>query len=450
MSRIMKNSVGIFLGLALLGSATCLASVAGAQAAQQQGQPASQVPEYSREAYDAFTTCSAMAAPEQKIGCLDAWMAKYAKTDKGLIPFVDQTYLLAYPLVKDYAKTIETADRLLAQTNLAPPLRYEVLYVRAQSFMAGSASKDFNTPQALNAARDSAKEALKALDTLKKKDETSQADWDKFKKDSTGYLWSVIAQTSDKLKDYAGEIEAYKALLALDPNDGTSYYQIGKAQLLMTPPQTLDGFWNIARSIALKVQGEAAVRGYLRALVAKYQGGLVQCDNLTDEEVNQMIALAAGSADRPASYTLPTADDLTKAQQDTANFIPYLKEGGDHGKLMWLAVCGLEYTNFVSKIIAVDLPAADAPPDAPILLHLYTGATKEDTDAGTTADMEAKIIDQPDAKRLQAGDELEFTATLMTYDPSPFMLHWDKGKVKPEDIPPEKGKPPVKKKPGAK
>jgi hypothetical protein len=28
------------------------------------------------------------------------------------------------------------------------------------------------------------------------------------------------------------------------------------------------------------------------------------------------------------------------------------------------------------------------------------------------------------------------------------MLRWDKGKVNPEDIPAEKGKPPVKKKPG--
>jgi hypothetical protein len=190
----------------------------------------------------------------------------------------------------------------------------------------------------------------------------------------------------------------------------------------------------------------------LRNLVVKYQGGAVQCDNLTDEEVNQMIALAAGSADRPASFTLPTGEELQKAQQDTANFIPYLKEGGDHGKLMWLAVCGLEYADFVSKIIAVDAPAADAPPDAPVVLHLYTGATKEDTDAGTTADMEVKIIGQPDAKRVQPGDELRFTATLATYDTSPFMLHWDKGKLghPDEDIPPEKGKTPPKKKGGTK
>ncbi|MGH9591783.1 MAG: hypothetical protein ACRD5L_01735, partial [Bryobacteraceae bacterium] len=125
-------------------------------------------------------------------------------------------------------------------------------------------------------------------------------------------------------------------------------------------------------------------------------------------------------------------------------FIPYLREGGDHGKLMWLATCGLEYPEVVAKVISVD-----APPDGPVVLHLYTGATADETEAGTTADMEVKLTAQPEAKRVQAGDGLRFGATLVGYDQNPFMLHWDKGTVNPEDIPAEneKGKKhPIKKK----
>lgn len=442
MSRITNYSNGFLMGVALLAGVTIVAS-----AARAQGQaPAA----YGTEAYNAFNTCKAMTAPEQEIGCLDSWNAKYSKTDPGLNFYVAVEYYKCYPLVKDYPKSVEAADKLLAFPSLGPDDQFHILFARSQFFMAGLQQqlKEFNTPAAMTAARDAARQALKGLDTLKKPDATKQEDWDKGKKESTGYLWQVIATIDGKQKDYSGMIEAYKQLLTLDPNDGASYYAIGNAYLQMTPPQTLDGFWNIARAISLKVQGEAQIRTYLRNLILKYQGQSVQCDSLLDEEMNQLIALAAGSADRPASYTLPTGEDLDKARQDTANFIPYLKEGGDHGKLMWLAVCGLEYTDFVSKLIAVDLPAADAPPEAPIVLHLFTGATKEETDAGTTADMEVKVVGQPDAKRLTAGDELRFTATLATYDPSPFMLHWDKGKVNPEDIPAEKGKPPVKKKPG--
>jgi tetratricopeptide (TPR) repeat protein len=450
MSRIAKISTGFLLGLALLGSATGFTSAAGARALQAAGQ--SQAPGYGPDAYKFFNDCKAMTDPNQELGCLDKWMTTFSKTDPGLLFYVYVEYFKAYPMVKDYPKAVDACDKLLSLPNLDPITHYQVLLSRAQNFMSGIKTKELSTPAAIGAARDAARQGLKDWDTLKKPDATSQADWDKSRRDGTGYLWSVVAQTSSMLKDLPAVVEAYKAILALDPNDGTSYYAIGNAYLQMTPPQTLDGFWNIARAISLKVQGEAAVRTYLKNLVQRYQGGLVQCDPLIDQEVNQMIALAAGSPDRPASFTLPTGEDLQKAQQDTANFIPYLREGGDHGKLMWLAVCGLEYTDFVSKIIAVDLPAADAQPDAPVVLHLFTGATKEETDAGTTANMEVKIVGQPDAKRAQAGDELRFTATLTTYDPTPFMLHWDKGKLghPEEDLPQEKGKTPPKKKGGPK
>ncbi len=437
MSRFANNSKSVLMAFVLFLSAAGLATAVLAQGGQQQQQAASP-PQYGAEAYNAYNACKAITVPEQQVGCLDNWVDKYSKSDPGLNPYVDVVYISAYSAVKDYPKAVAAADKVLALPNLVPEDQFAYLFARAQCFMAGIGTKELNTPEALSAARDAARQALKTLDTLKKKDATKQEDWDKFKKDSTGYLWQVIATTSTKLKDYPGEIEAYRALLTLDPNDGASYYQIGAAYYQMTPPQYLDAFWNIARAISLKVQGADQIHAYLRALVLKYQGGLVQCDPLLDQEVNQMIQLAGGSADRPASYTLPTGDDLTKAQQDTANFIPYLQEGGDHGKLMWLAVCGLEYTDFVTKIIAIDLPPADAPPDAPIVLHVYTGADAAATQAGTVADMEVKIVGQPDAKRLQAGDEMEFTATLVGYDPSPFMLHWEKGKANPDFIPAER------------
>jgi hypothetical protein len=48
---------------------------------------------------------------------------------------------------------------------------------------------------------------------------------------------------------------------------------------------------------------------------------------------------------------------------------------------------------------------------------------------------------------------VHITGTLMSYDPDPnFMLHWDKAKVKEDDLPKEKtpAKKPVPKKPAAK
>ena len=49
--------------------------------------------------------------------------------------------------------------------------------------------------------------------------------------------------------------------------------------------------------------------------------------------------------------------------------------------------------------------------------------------------MEVKVADQPDAKRVKPDDGFRFEGTLVGYDQNPFMLHWEKGKVNPEDIP---------------
>ena len=77
----------------------------------------------------------------------------------------------------------------------------------------------------------------------------------------------------------------------------------------------------------------------------------------------------------------------------------------------------------------------DAPDAGPIVLHLCTGATPDETEACKTANMEVKVPDQPDVKHVKPDDGLRFDATLVGYDANPFMLHWDKGKINPEDIP---------------
>jgi hypothetical protein len=66
--------------------------------------------------------------------------------------------------------------------------------------------------------------------------------------------------------------------------------------------------------------------------------------------------------------------------------------------------------------------------------------------------MDVKIAGQPDVARVEKDSAIHFTGTLVSYDPDPaFMLHWEKGKVKDDDIPKEKAAPKktVKKKPSS-
>jgi hypothetical protein len=111
-----------------------------------------------------------------------------------------------------------------------------------------------------------------------------------------------------------------------------------------------------------------------------------------------------------------------------------LKAGGDKAKTTWLAICGAEFPEVVGKVIEVK-PGTDF-----VELMLYTGATPEEIQAATTANLDVKVVGQPEASRLQKDDGVRFSGTLASYDPDPaFMLHWDKAKINPEDIPAEKG-----------
>ena len=69
-------------------------------------------------------------------------------------------------------------------------------------------------------------------------------------------------------------------------------------------------------------------------------------------------------------------------------------------------------------------------------------------EAAKNPNMDVKVVGQPEASRVEKDSAVHFTGTLVAYDPDPaFFLHWDKAKVKAEDIPKEKGapkKPPVR------
>jgi tetratricopeptide (TPR) repeat protein len=433
MSRIGNASRKFLLGAALLVGAVGAMSPVFAQPAQ------TQAPAYTREEYDAYIAADSEKVPEQKIKLLDDFVAKYPKS--ALMPYIYRDYYNTYYALKDYAKTMDAVDKLLAfGEKVDSAAQLDARYNRARAFLAISAQvKD---PAQLNAARDSAKQGLRDLDALAKPAATPQADFDTLKKQISGIFDSVLAATSTALKDAPGAIEAYKALITIEPNEPLTHYRLGLIYQQATPPQFYDEIWEFARAVALK--GPPQIHDYLVKVIVNYQGGSV-CDDLTKGEVTQLETLAAGGGERPATFTIPSADDLNKAREDMANFIANLKAGGDQGKLTWLATCGLEFPEIVTKLIAIDTPDA-----GPIVLHVFTGTTADETQAGTAADMDVTLDGtQPEAKRLKVEDELRFGGTLTGYDQSPFMLHWTKGKVNPEDIPSETGKKPApKKKPG--
>ena len=446
--------------LTALLSVSMFARPAAAQAAQDQAKPSYTIPEYN-----AFQAANAEKDPATKIKDLDDFVSKFPNST--LLQYVYQLYFQAYFAMKNYPKTIEYADKLLAMGNkVDAAVALGALQARVQAFSAmqfNPSAPDANDQ--LTKERDAALQGAKMLEEFPKPANSpmSADDFAKQKKPGIAFFDSAAGAAALQLKDYPGAVNAFKAALMNKPDDGVSAYRLGLAYLAMNPPQALDGFWALARAVDLKVPDTDKVKDYLRAKVLAYeQPG---CDMQVDAQVSEMLQLAANSPDRPATYTIPSADDLNKVRQ-SSNIITVISDlngDGDKAKMTWLAICGAEFPEVVGKIIDVQKT------DATVDFMVYTGATPEDMQAATTANMDVKvwitpkpaaaapaggaaaaapIPPQPDVVRLSKDDGIRFSGTLVSFDPSPFLLHWDQVKVDPTVIPEAgaKGKAPGKKK----
>lgn len=422
---------------AILGFTLCCGAHAQAQAAPAQEGGASKQP-YTIAEYNSYQACAAEKNPAQLVKCLDDFSSKYPSS--ALMIYVYPLYYSAYGQQKNYAKEIEYVDKLDALGDKVDPLvRYGALYNRA---VASNAMNSTDPAQA-RIAREKALAALKMLPDLKKPENLDAKAFEDQKKSGAILLNFTAAQAATVLKDYPGAVESYKAILALTPDDAVSNYRLGQVYLAMTPPQHMDGFWSIARAVSKSAPDQQAkLKAYLRKLLVNYQQA--SCDTLLDAELNELLQLAANSPERPADFKIPSADELTAARKDMtiASVINELKAGGDKAKVTWLASCGLEFPDVPGKLIDI-AGEGDA-----VNLKVAFVTSEAEFQAATTANMDVKVVGQPEAAKLEKGNPVRFTGTLAAYDPDPaFMLRWDKAKVNAEDLPKGEKKPPTKRAP---
>jgi TonB family protein len=385
-------------------------------------------PAYSIAEYNAYQAATAQKDPQQNIRLLDSFVATYP--DSAMLPFVYRIYYRSYFGLKNYAQTLLYVDKLLGLESkvVDDTSRLEAEIARAYAYSAGASSdKSLQTSDAENKARKAAERGLQLLEGWQKPIEMTAEQYQQQKKDSKNLFNKVAAMSSTSLSDYPAAANFYRAVLSVDSNDAFSHYHLGIAYLLMNPPQPDDGFWEMARSIALKGLTDAEkqqVHSYFKNTVRWYEQ--TSCDALIDDQINDGITLAAKLENRPANWHIPNAADLAVMRDDTANFIPTLMAGGEAGKAMWLATCGLEYPGVVVKVM--DAPVRE---NGTITFTAYRpGAQDPDAfhkelDSATKPNMEVKVVGPPDALRIKKNSLVVFTGTLVGYSQDPFLLTWN-------------------------
>jgi len=422
----------------MAGSLVLLACVAGVRAGLAPASPQQTArPKATRAEYDAYQAASAEKNPQQKIKLLDDFTAKYPNSE--YVVYVYNDYWQTYAALRQWTKVIEYLDKLLALPEVDTAGRLEVQYRRAATFEYAYNAKSPDISEAATKARDGALDGLKILSTFPKPEKATDEQWAAIKKQYTLQLCNTAASSSLFLKDYAAAAKYFHDALDQDPQQPVDDYRMGLADLQETPPQTMAGFWALARAIDLKVPDADKVTAFLRDKIAVYQ--TPGCDSLVDPQLKELITLAQGSQDPPAGYSIPSAADLDKVRQaaNIQTVLSDLKAGGDKGKLTWLAVCNGEFPEALGKAFEMNAATPDA-----IVVKAAIGTTEEELAASTAPNGDLKINGQPEAARLEK-DSFRFKGNLTGYTPDPFYLTWDNVKVNPEDIPEEKGKKPTKK-----
>ena len=422
--RKYLNATGI-----LLTAAVVLAALP-ARAAAAPGAQQSQATSYTLPEYNSFQGCQAEKDPQTKVKCLDGFMAQYPNST--LRQYVYLLYYQTYYQLKNYAKSIEYTDKLVALGDKADlATRLGAIQARVQLFPLAYDEKAADAHDQLIKARDASLTGLKLLPDLKK---ANPAVTDDQVKVLAIALQTSVGSVDLQLKDYAAAAEAFKAALVMNPNDALTSYRLGLAYLQSTPAQSLDGFWALARAINLKVSGADKVKDYLRKTMLNYEQP--SCDTLVDAQLSELLQLAANSQERPATYSIPAAADLQKIAQASTivTLLGDLQAGGDKAKMTWLALCGAEFPEVVGKIIDVSA-TADA-----VTFQVFTDADQDKMQNATAANMEVHVTGQPEAARLAKDDPIRFSGAVVAFDAQPFLLHWDKCKVDPSVIP-EKAEP---------
>lgn len=514
-----------FAAKGILMAVAALVSLAAPLAAAQV-QPAPKTP-YTLAEYNAYQACAGQTSAQAQIQSCDDFASKFPNSV--LLPLVYQADYKAYDQLKNYPKTIEYVDKFLAvpdaKLTVIPGVTKEslvgdklsALYVRAVAFNESYNEKDTNAQDELTQARQAALQGLKVLGELPKPANMTDAQFAQ-QKQAPAILFNYTAGSAAfQMKDYKDAIDSFNAVLADKPNDAATSFRLGVAYLDLagqqpppavqpangqapattTPATTtaavgatsttaaasatpaaqsatgqspvanlyMNGFWELARSIALKGPGVAQMQSYLRAQMFNYQQPA--CGSLLDQQMTELIQLAGTTPTRPATYSIPSAADLSAVLQSSnlLSILSDLQAGGDKGKLTWLAVCGQEIPNVVGKITDVT-PGTDS-----INFKVFTAATGEEIQQGNTPNLDVTVWTaphtdtsasattgqgsstagagagaqpssspvQPEAARLQKGDAIKFTGTLVSYDTQPFLVHFDKCKVDPSVIPPAKG-----------
>ncbi len=414
----MKKSLVMML-LVLASAALVQQSVA--QAAGQpaaSGQASQQKKEIKDPAeYNAYVNAIQQQNPAQKAQALEAFLQTYPNT----VMKEDALELLmvAYQQANDAQKALDAATRVL-QSN---PNNIRALALLAYNYRALASQGGPQMADNLAKAKQYGTQGLQALQTMKKPDGMSDADFTKLHNETGAIFDGAVGFAALQAKDFpTAQKDMQEAVSWESQPNIADIYPLATADL-EAKPMNPAGFWFIVKAAMLAQGGtQQTILDYGKKKYVRYTNS----DQGWDDIVNQ--AKASSSVMPPAGFTVKQyippspaeqAADLVKqktpVQMSFAEWELVLSSGNQQAAdTVWNAI----------KDKAVKLGA-----------NVISATSTTVQLAGSEDDIEAKKADitlnmaKPIPARLSptAGTLINFQGTVTSYTPNPFMMTMTEG-----------------------
>jgi hypothetical protein len=385
--------------------------------------------------YNAYVSAIQQQDPNAKISGLEAFLTQYPNS----VMKEDALELLmgAYQQTNNSAKMMEAAQKLLT----ANPNNLRALALLTFTKRA-AAEAGQNPQQNLTEAADYGNKGLEALKTAPKPDGTSDADFEKLKKQLGAIFNGAVGISALQSKNWPQAQQSLRGAVEGDPNDIRNVYPLALADLTGTPPNTVEGLFFIARAanLAAGSPGEKQITSYGKSQYTKYHG--------SDQGWTDVLAAAKDNPMPPQGFTVtqyvpPTpaqqAADLvkTKTPKDMsfAEWELVLSAGAQaDADKVWTAIKGvsLQMEGVVIEAGATQLKIAGSQDDI--------DQKRADIVLNMTGTIPARLMPKE-------GATLDFEGTPDSYTPSPFVMTMEKGALLTKSAPAPAHKPPVHRKP---
>jgi hypothetical protein len=325
----------------LLASASMAAQTQATPAGQQQPVPGTAAPAGQQKTiqdpneYNAYVAAINEKDPAQKAQMMESYLQTYPNSvmkEDGL-----ELLLNTYQQLNNTAKMKSSAQRVLQANPNNLTALVVITYLDHTQALAGGP----DAAAALQEAGQFGARCLQAIQSASKPEGASDEQWNTTKSSFRVICMGSVGHAALQAKDYPTAQQNLKEVVAAQPTDVTSVYQLALAYLSPKPP-LVDGLFWIARAAAIASQPDLVK--YAQNQYARYHGGLDGFDAL--------FASAKTATTIPAGFTIApapspadqAADMLKKSTPEKLSFAEWqfiLTSGNkEASEQVWTAIKG--------------------------------------------------------------------------------------------------------------